>query len=274
MEEINVFGGSGFVGGRFCELTPNVIVNDRNDYEIKTNDVLYFISTVDNYNVHNDLFIDIDTNITTLMKVLNTHNKENKDLTFNFISSWFVYGDVPLPAKEESHCNPKGFYSITKRTAEQLLISYCETFGIKYRIIRLCNVLGPQDKKVSKKKNALQYMINQLKSNEDVSLYDNGKVYRDYLYIDDVVDAINLILEKGETNTIYNVGSGRIIHLDMIIEHAKNALNSKSTIQHIPPTKFHNIVQTRSMVLDCEKLFSLGFEPKYNMKSIIDILIK
>ena len=143
---INVLG-KGFVGGRYAELTPKVIVNERNDYEVKSNEVLYFISTIDNYNVHTNPYLDIETNLTTLIKTL--ESCKGKDVTFNFISSWFVYGDVPLPAKETAHCDPKGFYSITKRAAEQLLISYCETFGMNYRILRLPNVLGETDTKVS-----------------------------------------------------------------------------------------------------------------------------
>lgn len=274
MELITVLGGKGFVGGRYCEKTPNTIQNDKHDYTIYSNDVVYFISTVDNYNIHTDPYVDIDTNLTTLIKTLETHRRENiGDLTFNFISSWFVYGNVPLPAKEDSYCDPRGFYSITKRTAEQLLISYCETFGIKYRILRLCNVLGSQDAKVSKKKNALQYMINQLKHNEDIKLYDNGNIYRDYLHVDDVVDAINIIIKKGDVNTIYNVGSGVKSFLNEIIFYAHDKLNSESKIESIPPAEFHNIVQTKNMVLDVSKLTDLGFKPKYDTYNIIDTLI-
>lgn len=275
MELINVLGGSGFVGGRFCELTPNTLVNERHDYHVKCNNILYFISTVDNYNVYTDPFIDIETNLTTLIKTLETiGNRQVGNVTFNFISSWFVYGNVPLPAKETATCDPKGFYSITKRAAEQLLISYCETFGLNYRILRLSNILGPQDKKVSKKKNALQYMINQLKNNEDISLYDGGNTYRDYLYVDDCVDAINLILEKGDLNTIYNIGSGYPTYIGKVIEYAKEQLNSTSNIGNIPPAEFHNIVQTKNMVLDTTKLQLLGFKPKYSTYDIVNTLIK
>jgi nucleoside-diphosphate-sugar epimerase len=241
--------------------------------QIKSNDVLYFISTVDNYNVHTDPYIDIDTNLTTLIRVLESYPKDKaKDLTFNFISSWFVYGSVELPAKEDSLCNPKGFYSITKRTAEQLLISYCETFGINYRILRLSNILGPQDRKVSKKKNALQYMLNQVKNDETVTLYDGGDIYRDYLFVDDAVQAINLVLEKGKLNQIYNIGSGVPSWLFQIIDLAVKKTNSKSKIEYIETANFHKIVQTKDMVLDISKLKSLGFEAKYDMDKILDIL--
>lgn len=272
---INVFGGKGFIGSRYCELTPNLIVNDRNDCQIKSNEVLYFISTVDNYNVHSDVFVDIQTNLIVLMKVLESYPKEQlKNLTFNFISSWFVYGDVELPATEDSSCHPRGFYGITKRAAEQLLISYCETFDIKYKILRLSNILGTQDKKVSKKKNALQYMINQVKNDENVTLYDGGDVYRDYLYVDDAVDAINMVIERGKLNQIYNIGSGIPSYLNETIQEAILKSNSSSKIVCIKPTEFHKTVQTKNMVLDISKLKSLGFKPKYDMNSILGILLE
>jgi nucleoside-diphosphate-sugar epimerase len=267
---VNVLG-AGFVGSRYAELTPNVIVNERNDYEVKSNEVLYFISTIDNYNVWTDPYIDIDTNLTTLIKTLETC--KGKDVTFNFVSSWFVYGNVELPAKETAHCDPKGFYSITKRTAEQLLISYCETFGIKYRILRLANVLGESDKKVSKKKNALQYMINELKSGNPIQLYDGGHAFRDYIYVDDVVQAINLIIEKGNTNEIYNIGNCIPIPLQYAVYYAAKKINSKSEITNIETAKFHKIVQTTNMILDITKIEELGYKQTYTITQILDKLI-
>lgn len=269
--EINVLGGYGFVGGRYCEITPDVIKNEKYDYEVKSNTVLYFISTVHNYNVFTQPYLDIDTNLTTLIKTL--ENCKNKNITFNFISSWFVYGNVDLPAKETSYCDPKGFYSITKRTAEQLLISYCETFNIKYRILRLGNVLGERDANVSAKKNALQHMINELKIGNDINLYDGGEVYRDYIYVDDVVEAINLIINFGDINEIYNIGNGIKIYLKDVIGYAKNKLNSTSNVNVIEPADFHKKVQTKNMVLDISKIKSLGYTQKYTIYEIVDKLI-
>jgi len=268
---INVLG-KGFVGGRYAELTPNVIVNERNDYEVKADEVLYFISTIDNYNVHTNPYLDIETNLITLIKTL--ESCKGKNVTFNFISSWFVYGDVPLPAKETAHCDPKGFYSITKRAAEQLLVSYCETFGLNYRIIRLPNVLGETDKKVSKKKNALQYMLRQVQNNETLSLYDGGYAVRDYLYVDDVVRAINLILQKGNLNEIYNIASGESVSVRKCIDYAIEKSGSTSKIEVIEPAKFHKVVQTVNMEIDNTKIKELGFLPNYTIYDIIDRLLE
>lgn len=273
LETITVFGGNGFVGGRYCELTNNTCKKSRNDYSVDTSgNLVYFISTIDNYNVFDDPYVDINTNLTTLIKVL--ENCKNKNVVFNFISSWFVYGNVDLPAKENSNCDPKGFYSITKRAAEQLLISYCETFNIKYRILRLANVLGMQDSKVSKKKNALQFMLNELKSGKQIQLYDGGNIFRDYIHVDDVAQAINLIINSSVYNEIINVGNGIPVYLKDIMYFAANKLGCTELIHSMPPADFHNIVQTKNMVLDISKLKSLGYTQKFSVEDTIQQLLK
>jgi len=276
MNEINVFGGTGFIGKRFCDLyKDNIILNGRDNYQPQTNNILYLISTVDNYNIHKDLQIDIDTNLKILMQVLE-HVKYNKNAVFNFVSSWFVYGQNPeIPFHEENtKCNPTGFYSITKLCAEQMLICFCNTFDIKYRILRLANVLGEGDNKISAKKNALQFMVKEIVNNKDVHLYYGGEVLRDYIYVDDVCDGIKLCLDKAPTNQIINIGSGSPSRFLDIINKTINKTNSKSRIINIEPTKFHNIVQVRHSYLDTAKIRSYGFEPKYNMDQILEKLIQ
>ena len=276
MSNINLFGGTGFIGKKFHDLYKNeVILNERNNYTPQTNNILYFISTVDNYNIHKDLQIDIDTNLKVLMNVLE-HIKYNKNAVFNFVSSWFVYGQNPdIPFHEEnSKCNPTGFYSITKFCAEQMIICFCNTFDIKYRIFRLANVLGEGDNKISAKKNALQFMVKEIVNNKDIHLYYGGEVLRDYIYIDDVCDGIKVCLDKAPTNQIINVGSGSPSRFLNIIDKTIKKTNSKSKIINIEPTKFHNIVQVRHSYLDTAKIRSYGFEPKYNMDNILDKLIQ
>lgn len=275
MNNVSLFGSSGFIGSRFFELFySDTIKIDRNEYKSKTNNILYLISTVDNYNIHKNLHIDIDTNLKVLMNVLENLDK-NEDITFNFVSSWFVYGqNNEIPFREDySKCNPTGFYSITKYCAEQLLISFCKTHNIKYRIFRLANVLGEGDNKISKKKNALQFMIKEIVNNQNVDLYYGGQVLRDYIYIDDVCNAIKFCMEKAPTNEIINIGSGKPhLFLDMI-NKAITYSNSKSKIIHINPSKFHDIVQVRHSYLDTSKLNSYGFRCKFEMNDIIKTLV-
>jgi len=162
--------------------------------------------------------------------------------------------------EEKTPCNPTGFYSITKYAAEKMLICYCETFGIKYRIFRLANVIGIGDNKISKKKNALQFLIKEIVNNKDVELYYGGEVVRDYIHVDDVCDAIMFCIKKTDSNQIINVGRGiPYVFLDIINDAIKYS-RSTSKIIKIEPTNFHNIVQVRNSYLNVDKLNDLGFE--------------
>ena len=208
------------------------------------------------------------------MKVLDNVPK-NSDTTFNFISSWFVYGkNYEMPFREEhSKCNPSGFYSITKHCAEQLLVSFCQTYNIKYRIFRLANVIGEGDKKISKKKNALQFLIKEIVNNRDVPLYYGGEVLRDYIHVEDVCSALKLCMDKSPPNQIINIGSGKPYKFLDMINKAIEYSGSSSKIIQIQPTTFHDIVQVRHSYLDTAKLVSYGFKQKFNIDTTIQMLV-
>jgi nucleoside-diphosphate-sugar epimerase len=265
---ISVYGSSGFVGSRFCNLYHDLVINqDRDERKPRTKEILYLISTVDNYNVHTDITLDVETNLKVLCEVLD-YCREG-EIIFNFISSWFVYGETELPAKEDYFCSPTGFYSITKKAAEDLLISFCRTYGVNYRILRLCNVMGKGDGKVSSKKNALSYMIDLLKKNEDVYLYDDGTPIRDIMHVDDVCRAIDLVCKEGDLNQIYNIGSGQPTRISAIIKAAKEYLGSTSNIKSKEAPEFHKIVQAKDFWMDTTKLTRLGFTQKISNEQII-----
>lgn len=291
---INVFGGYGFVGSEYVRISKdNLIINYRDNYEVRCPNVAYFISTVDNYNVHVDSLLDINTNLVVLMKVLDNYReyikKTGEQGVFNFMSSWFVYGqdsgfsgghpsqigNGPRGIPETDPCEPKGFYSITKRCAEQLLMSYCETFGLQYRILRLANVLGKEDKKVSAKKNALQYLLGEIAANRPVDLYDSGYFYRDYIDIRDCARAIDLVIKRGEINSIYNIGNGRPIIFRDVVRYARDAMDSASELRTIEQKEFHKKVQSsRSFFMDNTKLESLGYKPEYTIQETVDDIIR
>lgn len=272
--KISIFGASGFIGSRYCDLYDDIIKIHRSELNPQSDEVLYLISTVDNYNVFDNPLLDVETNLIHLIKVLEKC-KERKDLTFNFVSSWFVYGKTTdLPAKEDSHCNPTGFYSITKRAAEQLIVSYCETFGLNYRILRLSNVYGPRDKKASKKKNAMQHMVCEILENRDINLYNNGENIRDFLHVDDICRAINLVIKNGDKNTIINIGSGKPQKIIEIVERVRQKVGSTTKFNFVSPPHFHKIVQIENMYLDTTKLKSLGFEQTIDIESGIDDLVR
>lgn len=269
MAKLTVFGHTGFVGGKFVEkykLKHDMHLPER--YSRRTADdseqTINFVSTIDNYNVFTDATLDVTTNLVTLMEMLQSWRLNNPNAIFNFISSWFVYGagwDVPTP--ERAECYPKGFYSITKKAAEDLLVSYCETFNLKYRILRLGNVVGSGDKKVSAKKNALQYMINKMKNNEEIEVYGDGKFYRNFIHVSDCAAAIECVITRGKVNEIYNIGIEEHMEFIKLLEYTAFLIDYKIPFKYIEPKEFHKKVQTKSFRLDTKKLYELGFQPEY-----------
>jgi len=271
---ISVYGSTGFIGSRFTGLYSRDVVKVDRDVNIApTNNLLYFISTVDNYNIHNNVHIDIDTNLSKLMDVIQANKRQ--DVIFNFISSWFVYGqNTDLPFNEDKTvCKPTGFYSITKKCAEEMIICFCNTFNIKYRILRLSNVLGEGDTKISRKKNALQFLIREAVNNRDIHLYYGGEVIRDYIYVDDVCRALKICVDTAPVNQIINIGSGKPYKFLDIIETAIEKAGSASRIINIEPTTFHNIVQTKHSYLDTAKLRSYGFKLNFTIEQIVERLV-
>lgn len=258
---ISVFGSTGFIGSHFLNFSKNsVVAMKRDDRQSLTSRILYFIGTNHNYNVLENYLLDVQVNLVHFLEVLNASRTLHKELEINFVSSWFVYGDGEIPYKESQHCNPKGFYSITKYTAEMLLQSYCRTFGLNYRIIRLGNVFGPGDKSASSKKNALQFLVRRIQNNESIYLYEGGEIVRDFIHVTDVVQGLDLILNKSDLDQIYNLGSGVPTNMGKLLREYAKETNSKSLINSKPTPEFHKVVQVKDAYLDIEKIRSLGFK--------------
>ena len=274
MSKINVFGGTGFIGKRFCGMYPqDVIVSARDRTEPLSSNILYLISTTHNYN---DMDVDIETNILWLSKVLKDTKKcmdrYKQPFTFNFISSWFVYGYVSLPAKEDEPIKPRlGYYTNTKVLAEKLVMRFCSDNNINWRIFRLANVFGIGDK-FSKQKNALQYLINEMRYNRPISLYYGGNFVRDYIHVNDVCSALYQGMLHLPTNDIYNIGSGIPIRFKDIIFMARTLLGSSSDITLLQDApEFHNKVSEKDFWMDISKAKKYGI---FNNSSPYEKLVR
>jgi nucleoside-diphosphate-sugar epimerase len=272
MSKISVYGGTGFIGGTFCEMFPEeVALVPREERKPKSNDILYLISTTSNYNVLEDVTLDVRTNLNVLMETL--EHCKSKNIVFNYISTGFVYGPNILYTKEDAPCDPRGFYSITKRAAEQLIISFCQVHEVKYRIMRIANVYG-QDKTVSSKKNVLGFLIELMKNNKPITLYDNGCDLRDYMHVKDVCRALKLVMDKGEHNSIYNIASGTALPFRKVIEVCKDILRSDSELLSAETPRFNQLVQTKHFALNADKLKELGFVQQIDMYSGLQSICK
>jgi nucleoside-diphosphate-sugar epimerase len=134
-------------------------------------------------------------------------------------------------------------------------------------------VIGGHDTKVSKRKNALTYLVKEISVGNEIQLYDNGDFYRDYISIDDVCQAIDLVLKNGKVNEIYNISNGTPIRFADLINYVSSKLNRSHLVKSMIQPQFHKNVQVKSMYMDNNKLVSLGYVSKKSVYNILDELI-
>ena len=270
---ISIYGGTGFIGGHFYNKHRDAVLQERGTIYPATNDIVYFISTVDNYNIYKNPHLDVQTNLTFLIDVLEASKTTfGKDFTFTFASSWFVYGHSDPIATEDSVCNPTGFYSVTKLCAEKLIESYCKTFGIKYKILRFANVIGIDDKRCSLQKNAFQFLTKEIVHNHDVEVYQVPS-FRDFIDVRDLVTAMDLCMNWGEWNEIYNIGNGKSNNVKELLYYVHKTSGSTGKITEMEVPAFHKLVQVQNFMMSNQKLHALGYNSKYTIWETIDGLI-
>ncbi len=133
-----------------------------------------------------------------------------------FTSSYMVYGDAdPTPVSEKHPTNPKNIYGASKLAAEKYLKVFSRRFNVPVTILRLMGVYGPGTPISSHR--AIPSFIRSVYSNSPPIIYGTGMERRNYLYIDDAVDAILQSLNQG-TNNVYNIGGTQALSTREIAE--------------------------------------------------------
>ena len=129
--------------------------------------------------------------------------KKNKQFKFIQVSTDEVYGSVIKGSSKEFSClSPNSPYSASKTSADHLVLSYFKTFNFPYIILRPSNNYGPYQ---FPEKLIPLIILNAIEGKQ-LPIYGNGKNVRNWLYIEDNVDAIKKILFKGKIGNIYNIG--------------------------------------------------------------------
>jgi dTDP-glucose 4,6-dehydratase len=126
---------------------------------------------------------------------------------YHQVSTDEVYGDLPLEAVHEyftetSTIKPSSPYSASKASADFLVLAYHRTFGLPVTISRCSNNYGPYQFP----EKLIPLMIQRARNDQQLPVYGNGANVRDWLYVEDHCDAIDLIVRHGENGNIYNVG--------------------------------------------------------------------
>ena len=139
-----------------------------------------------------------------------THRKE-KDMSGGNFELTYEDDQILelLATDEESKIHPSSVYGITKQNQEQMIMTVCPTIGIAPVAFRYQNVYGPGQSLSNPYTGILSIFSTQIRNNNGIQIFEDGKESRDFVYIDDIVDATILGIEKKEANNhIFNVGTG------------------------------------------------------------------
>jgi len=178
-----------------------------------------------------------DVNITgTLLLLKEAHKAKVKK--FVYASSSSAYGDSQELPKVETHpVNPISPYAVAKLAAE----NYCEVFTKNYQLptvsLRYFNVFGPRQDLTDGYSNVIPKFIYSIMENEPPPVFGDGKQSRDFTYIDNVVQANLLAVEKLDVTGVFNVGMGERHDLLAVIDIINKILNKNVKPHFGPPSK-------------------------------------
>ncbi|MDQ6529603.1 NAD-dependent epimerase/dehydratase family protein [Flavobacterium sp. LHD-85] len=199
-----------------------------------------------------------------------SHRKEEDMLAGNFE---LTYKDNQLldllATDEESKIHPSSVYGITKQNQEQMIMTVCPTLGIAPVAFRYQNVYGPGQSLSNPYTGILSIFSTQIRNNNPIQIFEDGKETRDFVFIDDVVDATILGIEKEEANGhVFNVGTG--VATD-VLEVANSLIKAYDINVPVAITGRFRLGDIRHNYADLTKIKSiLGFEPKVYFKEGID----
>ncbi len=260
---ILIIGSSGFIGSKLKKkLVKNyklINLNKSDGFDIsKKKNLKKYLNVKIDYILN--LSGQINQNYNSMKKTIIKGNeniinfcKKKKTLVY-FFSTSLVYGYSSVKKKETSQKKPICKYSNLKHIAEK---KYIES-NINYKILRLCHIYD--DKKNGVIKNLIG---NKLK--EKYFYSDNIETYRNYLFVEDLVNLICKIIKKGLKRNVYNIGFENIKMKTMI-----KSISDKSKKKIRFKNRNINLKKIPSQKIDCDQIYKeIHYKPKIKLISYL-----
>jgi len=203
---------------------------------------------------------DIESNSKTTLFMLEKIKELGLSCKFVLGSTFIVIGKpTKLPVTEDTPCNPTTIYGTNRLASEHFCRIYHDVYGLDTVIFRITNSYGPREQ-VIPTKNAVNFLIHEALYRKKISIYNKGKFFRDFIYIDDVVSAINVILKKGRSGELYWISSGKktwFYEFANLLEK-----NTKCKVIYPKTPAYTKKVDVGNFIVNNSKLRKLGWSPK------------
>jgi len=208
---------------------------------------------------------DNDVNSKSTIVLLETIRKLGKPCRLILGSTFWVIGNPKtLPINEETPPNPLNIYAANRLASENYCKIYNKVYDMDTVIMRLPNTFGAKEQYDNPKKAALNYLIYKGYKGKDITIYDKGKFFRDYIYVSDVVSAAKTIMKKGKAGELYFVGSGVKTWFYKIGEWIEELTDGR--VVYIESPDYHKRINVGNIVVDNTKIRGLGWNWKVSVK--------
>ena len=197
------------------------------------------------------------TNVIGTQKILELARKKKSKVIF--LSSSHVYG-IPhrIPVKENDPTNPISMYGVSKLASEIICEAYSKTYGMDISILRLFSVYGK--KKLGN--DVISKIIYQL--DKGTVKLGNIKPKRDFVYIDDVINAVKIVMKNCKGFNCFNVGTGKSYSIFEVYSILKKLTDKNSKIKSLK--SIQRKTDVAKMVADCSNLNKLGWKSKVSLR--------
>jgi len=179
-----------------------------------------------------------------------------------------VYGAVIKgSSKETDPLRPRSPYAASKAAGDLLVHSYYITYGVNATVTRGSNNIGPYQYP----EKVVPLFITNAIDDQPLPLYGDGRQQRDYQYVLDHCEAIDVVLHKGQPGEVYNVGTGtETYNIDMARLILKLLGKPESLIRHVTDRPGHD----RRYSLDCSKLQALGWRSRHTFEQALEKTVR